>query len=229
MGRGPDAQSETKISVTRNAPLRVGLPKGRLVAQSRALASRLGVDLHSRRYSGTANGFDIRLVKMRDIPQLLTDGILDAGVAPDEWVAEAGDRSHRVQRLCWYHAKICVIGRAGHRGGGTPTVATEYPLLAAAHFAACGIDVSIRTIHGSAEAYVPDLADFIVDCVETGETIVANSLRILDEIMACDVHVVVRPAARHDERLRSLIDAAMRVGGVSCPVSVAGGSEALVS
>ena len=191
----------------------MGLPKGRFWGHSAALLSKLGmIEPTERRYKMNAGeALQIRLLKVRDIPELVRQGIIDVGVAPDEWIEESGEGIERVASLGGYQSRLCLLSSIYREGiqelppGQMVTLVTEFPNVAQKHFARAEHKVKIITVHGSAEALVPGIADFAVDCVETGSTAAANDLIVVNEIFRCDVHIITRPHATRRTELQRLL------------------------
>jgi ATP phosphoribosyltransferase len=195
-------------------PLELALPKGRLLEQSRQVLARLGVsELSSRRYRyETPSGTLVRLVKMQDVPLLVASGVIDLGVAPDEWIEESGVAVARLARLGWYRARIAVAAPAGADARpaarrGPLRVATEYPALARRLLPPSPAGYRVCRVSGSAEAFPPEHADLIVDCVETGETLGANGLVEVATLLECDVHLIGREGAADGEAGREVLKA----------------------
>jgi ATP phosphoribosyltransferase len=198
----------------------IALPKGRLASFSYQLLEELGAPHQERRYRYHCQAAELeaRLFKIRDIARMVGDGIVPLGIAPDEWIAESSANVTRVMPLCWYHASIALIGQdlaiaerdelegfAESQVHGK--VSTEYPNIAARYLSQTGKDLDVMTVTGSAEAFVPGLADFAIDCVETGQTLRENGLVVMDTIMNCDVHLIASTQAYVAGELERQIDA----------------------
>jgi ATP phosphoribosyltransferase len=107
-----------------------------------------------------------------------------------------------------------VVAQPGDAGplarGVAPRVATKYVALAGRHFARRGLPVEIIELHGSIEvAPSLGLSDLIVDVVETGETLRANGLVVVEDVLQVSARFIVNRVALklHAERLRRLISA----------------------
>jgi ATP phosphoribosyltransferase len=177
------------------------LPKAGLLRASLDLLSASGLSCDDRVYrQELADGeICLRLLRLRDIPNLVSAGQVDIGIAPEEWIRETGSKVLRLERLGWYEGTVSLIGPER-----TPlldlqferwpriSVATEYPRLATTFLSEHGIDHEILGIHGAAEGYIPDLADTVVDFVETGETMRRHGLVEVAQILECEVHLIAR-------------------------------------
>ncbi|WP_331757838.1 ATP phosphoribosyltransferase (plasmid) [Nocardia sp. NBC_01377] len=174
--------------------IRVALPGGRLSSQSRHLLTQLvpGARTDTRRYAFTRGdgALEVLLLKVPDIPTAVERGHVDVAVASDEWIAETGCEIRVLDPLCWYHVTISLLAPQHHTvaTGGTYSVATPYPRLAARLLPATA---SITTIAGAVEAYPGRFTDTALDCVETGGTAAANGLVVVRELMRADVRIVV--------------------------------------
>jgi ATP phosphoribosyltransferase len=177
--------------------MRIGLPKGRFEAVSRGILAALGVvDPTAPTLRFRCGPDDVLLLKAKDIPGLVAAGVLDAGVAPSEWVAELGAGCAVHGRVPGYQARIALLEpRTGRPPGDRGVrVATEFPALARRHLPAR--DLTIIEVHGSTEAFAPDLAHAVVDCVETGMTAARHGLREVRTLQECCLQVVSADPAR---------------------------------
>jgi ATP phosphoribosyltransferase len=174
----------------REAPPRIGLPKGRLRRYTLFSLEALGaaaVATDRMQVQSPAGPVEVWMLKARDIPFLVRDGMLDAGLAPIEWIVEAGDSIQAVETVEWYPARICLIaptafdlGEAKRHGA---RIVTEYPALTKAFCERAGIPGEVVRVHGSSEAMVPGLADAAVETVETG---------VMSKAYGLKEHAVVR-------------------------------------
>jgi ATP phosphoribosyltransferase len=144
-----------------------------------------------------------KLLKPRDIPSLVDAGTMDAGFVADEWGLECEANVVNLVEIPNYHVRIATIVEQGAIAPSLSAlaasvgerrqlqVASEFPRLTRRSLKSLGIHRhELRAISGSAEAYAPELADVIVDCVESGATVKANGLKFLEVICQCEVHFV---------------------------------------
>ena len=199
--------------------LRLALPKARLLDRSRALLAALGVagDPRVYRYQRADQRIHVWLVRMRDVPMLLENGDVDLGVAPDEWIENGSGTLVRLERLGWYNARLALLAEAGARVARDPVekwgpirVATEYPRVASRFLRTRGVAHEILGVHGSAEAFVPSIADVVVDVIETGRTMARHGLTEIAPVLDCDVHLLARPDLPEDPALAALVDTVRR-------------------
>ncbi|MFJ2786146.1 MULTISPECIES: hypothetical protein [unclassified Streptomyces] len=176
--------------------LRTGLPKGRLLPRSEAAVVS---------YDETAPDVPAhhRFLRMPDIPDLVAEGLLDVGIAGEEWLVDSGADVVRVAPLGWYHVRICALRLPGGAPPAGPVrVVSEYPHIAR-DFARArwGEDHTVRTVRGSVEHYLPDLADVAVECVETGESMRRRGLVATETLFSADVWMVCSRETAHDDEV----------------------------
>lgn len=165
--------------------IRIGLPKGRMAAESARFCDALGVQIRPGvlRYVTTVGGLDVSvlLVKAPDVARLLRRNLLDLGLTGDEWLMETGAPPDRRCFEGWsYVASVCLLMAKDdpRPPQSIRTVATPYPNLARRLLSGLAPDAEIMPVSGSSEALVPDIADACLDLVETGTSAALNSLVI---------------------------------------------------
>jgi ATP phosphoribosyltransferase len=213
------------MSVAQDRSVRLGLPKGRLLATSERVLDALGLSKPSpSTYRMVAPGLTVWLLKMRDIPALVAAGALDVGIAPDEWIEECGDGCERLARLDGYRARISLLV-PGERsapldGAAALRVATEFPNVTRRHLDGRVAKLDVVEVHGSCEAYPLELADAVVDCVESGATAQRHGLEEREPLLECGLHLIAGPHVRgsraHREvaaRIASALPAGAEPGG----------------
>jgi ATP phosphoribosyltransferase len=182
--------------------MRVGTPKGRFAGFSHRVLEHLEVDTHA---TGALRLLGLRdqawLLKARDIPGMVAAGMLEIGLAPLEWVEELGTGCEVVGRVGGYDARISLlVPSSPPPPGRVLRVATEFPVLAARCFAEHDGPLEIIEVHGSTEALPPELADVVVDCVETGATAKSHGLAEQRVVLECAMVVVVAENAGDEVR-----------------------------
>jgi len=173
--------------------LRIGLPsKGRLAEVSAQLLNEAGLNFRRPERSLFARCRDmpveVTFLRTDDIPVLCAEGAIDLGVTGADLVAESGaSLVHRLDlgigscrlALCVAEGSDVADPRqlAGRR------IATSFPRITRDWLAARGVTAHFVELSGSVEIMIQlEVADAIVDLVETGSTLAANRLRVLDEI-----------------------------------------------
>ena len=205
-------------------PLRIALPKGRMMEEALALFGAMGAGLDpaardSRRLIlPSADGrFEFLPVKSGDVPVYVEAGVADAGVAGLDVLDEAGPDVLRPLDLGFGGCRLAVAGPRGAPypglpGGRTPRVATKYVESARRFFAGRGVQVELVRISGSVElAPLLGLSDWIVDLVQTGRTLDENGLVVFEEIGASTARLIVNRAShklRLEEHQRLIADRA---------------------
>lgn len=173
--------------------LRIGIPsKGRLSELATDLLKEAGLQFRrqDRALFARVRGLDIDLTFLRtdDIPTLCAEGAIDMGITGSDLVAEAGADTETALRLGVGHCRlaICVpedapVKTAKDLDG--QRLATSFPRLTDRYFQSHGAKTHLVSLSGSVEVMIQlGVAQAIVDLVETGSTLAANRLRILDEI-----------------------------------------------
>ncbi len=178
-------------------PLRFGLPKGSLEQSTIDLLSRAGfhVQSSSRGYKPYINDpeLDARLVRPQEMSRYVAQGFLDFGITGKDWIQEGG---HVVQVLCdlAYSKATSLPARwvvAVPEDSPMKTVkdlqgkriATELVETTKRYLADHNVTAEIEFSWGATEVKVPELVDAIVDLTETGSSLRANKLRIIDTII----------------------------------------------
>jgi ATP phosphoribosyltransferase len=202
----------------------LALAKGRIFEETLPLLTAAGIEPvedaeASRKLILATRRPDLRLILVRaaDVPTYVQYGAADLGVAGRDILAEhAGQGLYQPLDLGIAKCKMVVAAPEGFdyaaavRKGARLRVATKYILTAREHFAAKGVQVDLIRLYGSMElAPLVGLADAIVDLVDTGNTLKANRLRVVEEIMPVSSRLIVNPASLKLKRetLSPLIDA----------------------
>ncbi|MFI5210435.1 MAG: ATP phosphoribosyltransferase, partial [Gemmatimonadales bacterium] len=176
------------------APLRIALAKGRLHDPALELFARAGIRLTGdpgRRLllDSTAPNLQFLVVKPADVPVYVESGAADFGVTGSDVLRETEPDVLEPLELGFGRCRLTVATPAGAPypslpGGMTAKVATKYPRLARAHFGARGRPVDIIEVTGSVEvAPLLGLAHWIVDLVDTGNTLRANGLEERETVL----------------------------------------------
>ena len=202
----------------------LALAKGRIYEETLPLLSAAGIapleDAEaSRKLILATRRADLRLILVRaaDVPTYVQYGAADLGVAGRDLLAEHGGQG-LYQPLDLGIAKCRMVVAvpegfdygAAVKQGARLRVATKYIRTAREHFAAKGVHVDLIKLYGSMElAPLVGLADAIVDLVDTGNTLRANRLRVVEEILAVSSRLIVNPASLKLKReaLAPLIEA----------------------
>ena len=200
----------------------LALAKGRIFEETLPLLAAAGIrprgDPDGRKLilETDRQGLRLLLVRAADVPTYVQYGAADLGVAGRDLLAEHGGQG-LYQPLDLGIAKCRMVVAvpdgfdyaAAVRQGARLRVATKYIGTAREHFAAKGVHVDLIKLYGSMElAPLTGLADAIVDLVDTGNTLAANRLTAVEDIMPVSSRLIVNPASLKLKRaeLAPLID-----------------------
>ena len=198
----------------------IALAKGRLAEQALTLLEGMGIDCTEPRNPGrqlvlwdAKSNLRFILVKPSDVPVYVDHGVADLGVVGKDTLLEAGRPLYEVLDLGFGACKLCIAGYAdGSNASATRAtfrVATKYPSIARNYYAAKGQTIEIIELHGSVElGPVIGLSDVILDIVESGSTLRANGLTVLEDVCDVSARLVVNRVSLKTkrQRIREIID-----------------------
>jgi ATP phosphoribosyltransferase len=202
----------------------LALSKGRIFEETLPLLRAAGIEVaedpeKSRKLIIGTNRPDVRVVLVRasDVPTYVQYGGADLGVTgKDTLIEHGGSGLYQPLDLRIAKCRMSVATRADFdyanavKQGSRIRVATKYTLTACQHFSDKGVHVDVIKLYGSMElAPLTGLADAIVDLVSSGNTLKANHLVEVEEIMQISARLVVNQAALKLKRepIRAIIDA----------------------
>ncbi|MEH6591717.1 MAG: ATP phosphoribosyltransferase [Halioglobus sp.] len=185
--------------------LTMALTKGRILKETLPLLARAGIkpleDVHSsRKLIFQTNRPELQMVIIRgtDVPTYVRHGAADLGVVGKDILLEQGaDGLYEPLDLGIGRCRLMTAGPANWTGSGARVrVATKFTNIARRHFAERGVHADLIKLYGAMElAPLMDLADLIVDIVETGNTLRANGMEPMDEIATVSSRLVVNKAS----------------------------------
>jgi ATP phosphoribosyltransferase len=206
--------------------LRLGIPKGSLEQSTVQLFQRAGFTIHvsTRSYFPTIDDPEIEcmLIRAQEMARYVTDGVLDAGLTGLDWVREhqlghpdetpvepVADLIYAKQsfgKVRWVLAapEDSPFKTAEDLNG--KRIATELVRVTRDYFAQKGLTVDVEFSWGATEVKPPVLADAIVEATETGSTLRANRLRILDTVTESNTQLIANPRALADPWKRTKIE-----------------------
>ncbi len=218
--------------------LRLGIPKGSLQDATVRLFERAGFSLYvsSRSYFPTIDDPEIEclLIRAQEMARYVADGVVDAGLTGQDWIAEhyaaTGNGVVSITNLVYSKQSFgtvrWVLAAPEESKFRTPqdlegaTIATELVRVTEAYFQRLGINVNVEFSWGATEVKPPLLADAIVEATETGSTLRANRLRILDTVIESNTQLIASTAAVSDkwkqtkiENIALLLKAALEAQG----------------
>ena len=201
--------------------LKLGIPKGSLEESTLALFKKSGwtISTRSRNYFPQINDSEmsVSLCRPQEMPMYIADGVLDAGLTGKDWILENQAEVHVVADLIYSKASNrparWVLAVAGDSPYKKPEdlagkrIATEIMGLTQRYFADRNVPVKVSYSWGATEAKVVEgLADAIVEVTETGATIRANGLRIIDEVLVTNTQLIASREAWADPWKRRKIE-----------------------
>ncbi len=188
-----------------NRPMTLALTKGRILKETLPLLAQAGIEplddmASSRKLVFETSREDLRLVVIRgtDVPTYVRHGAADLGVVGKDILLEHGAEGlYEPLDLGIARCRLMTAGPVGWQPDGARIrVATKFTNIARRHFARQGVHAEVIKLYGAMElAPMMDLADLIVDIVDTGNTLRANGMEPLEEIAAVSSRLVVNKAA----------------------------------
>ena len=186
--------------------LTIALTKGRIFSETLPLLAEAGVSPlesvdESRKliFPTTMDGVSLVILRGSDVPTYVRHGAADVGVVGKDLLMESGDEGlYEVLDLEIARCRLMSAGtgqaRAGH--AAKIRVATKFVNVARAHYSSRGIQPNIIRLYGTMElAPIMDLADEIVDIVDTGNTLMANGMQPLEHIADISSRLIVNKAS----------------------------------
>lgn len=200
--------------------LKLGLPKGSLQEATFALFDKAGYSfkVSSRSYQPVVDDETIEpiLLRPQEIPMYVHQGVIDAGLTGKDWITDSGAIVHEICELRYSKLTdnpIRVV-LAVHKDSPVESVkdlqgkriATEYVRLAERYLAENGVSAAVEFSWGADEVKVPTLVDAIVVNTETGNSLRAHNLRIVDTLLTSTTRLIASQAAMDDEWKRTKIE-----------------------
>jgi len=220
------ALRRSRLGRSRLMTLKLGIPKGSLEQSTVDLFRRAGYQLivSSRSYFPTIDDPEMScmLIRAQEMARYVADGVLDAGLTGLDWVREhelghpeqpplipVADLVYAKQSfgtVRWVLAAPDDSPFRTARDFEGRRIATELVRVTRDYFTRQGVSVDVEFSWGATEVKPPVLADGIVEATETGSTLRANRLRILDTILESRTQLVANAAALADPRKREKIE-----------------------
>lgn len=202
--------------------LRIGLPKGSLQEATFTMFKKAGWDFSasSRSYTPSCDDdeIDALLVRPQEMSRYVLDGILDCGLTGKDWIVDCGADGDVVEVADLQYSKVSLrpirIVVAVEDSSPFQTVkdlqgkriATEYMNLTKRWLEQNGVTANVEFSWGACEMKVPELADAIVVNTETGSSLRANNLRIMEEILQSTPRLIANKTAWADPWKRNKIE-----------------------
>jgi ATP phosphoribosyltransferase len=204
--------------------LRLVIPKGSLEEQTLRLFEAADLTVRrgsSRDYHGRIDDERIdrvSLLRPQEIPTYVQDGLFDIGITGQDWIAETAADVEILASLSYAksgtgHGTKVVLAvpnehpanNAGEIPAGT-RISTEFLHVTERYFAELGIPVKVVWSFGATEAKVPEIVDAIVDITETGSTLRAHGMKIIETLLESEPVLVANREAAADPVKRAAMD-----------------------
>jgi len=200
--------------------LKLGIPKGSLEEATVKLFAKAGyqIKISSRSYFPSIDDDEIEcmLIRAQEIARYVADGVLDAGLTGKDWIMENRVEVEDIADLVYSKTSArpvrwvlavpndsdiqSVKDLEGKR------IATEAVNMTTDYLKKNGVTASVEFSWGATEVKPPKLADAIVEVTETGNSLRANNLRIVDTIMESNTKFIMNKTAYQDEWKRNKVD-----------------------
>ncbi len=203
--------------------LRLGLPKGSLQDSTLQLFARAGwrITVNSRSYFPAIDDTEIAcmLVRAQEMARYVESGALDAGITGRDWVLETGADVAEVAEMLYSKVSLRPVrwvlavpedaSVQSVRDLEGKVIATEVVNHTKKYLARHNVNARVEFSWGATEVKVPQLADAIVEVTETGSSLRANRLRIVDTVLESRTVFIANPAAAADpwkkEKIANLV------------------------
>jgi ATP phosphoribosyltransferase len=200
--------------------LKLGLPKGSLQDATFALFQRAGYNftVSSRSYFPVTDDEEIQamLVRAQEVARYVEEGVFDAGLTGKDWILENGADVVEVLDLCYSKQSMrpCRWVLAVPEASPVKSVkdlqgkriATEVVKITRDYLARHGVEAEVEFSWGATEVKAPDLVEAIVEITETGSSLRANKLRIVDEVLTTTPRFIANKDAWKDDWKRRKIE-----------------------
>jgi ATP phosphoribosyltransferase len=204
--------------------LRLVIPKGSLEQQTLRLFEE--ADLRVRRgsdrdYHGTIDDERIErvsLLRPQEIPTYVQDGLFDLGITGQDWIAETEADVEVLTSLSYaksgtgHGTNVVLAVPTDHPANSArempagSRISTEFERMTRRYFEDLGIGVHVVWSFGATEAKVPEIVDAIVDITETGSTLRAHGMKIIETLMTSEPVLVANREAVADPAKRRAMD-----------------------
>jgi ATP phosphoribosyltransferase len=207
--------------------LKLGIPKGSLQDATIQLFARAGFNIYAsaRSYFPAIDDpeIDCMLIRAQEMARYVADGVLDGGLTGQDWIAEhaaangsttggvtpLADLIYAKQSFGKVRWVLAVPEESGYQSARDlegATIATELVRATQAYFARQGVRVNVEFSWGATEVKAPRLADAIVEVTETGSSLRANRLRIIDTVLESNTQLIGNPTALSDPWKRTKLE-----------------------
>ena len=200
--------------------LKLGIPKGSLEEATVNLFAKAGyrIKISSRSYFPSIDDDEIEcmLIRAQEIARYVTDGVLDAGLTGKDWVQENRADVEEIADLVYSKASSRPVRWVLAVPNDSPIksvkdlqgkrIATEVVKMTEDYLKKHGVTASIEFSWGATEVKPPKLADAIVEVTETGNSLRANNLRIVETLMESNTKFIMNKESFKDEWKKNKVD-----------------------
>src|SRR5271155_1063532 len=200
--------------------LKLGIPKGSLENATIDLFRRAGFQIttSSRSYFPAIDDPEIEcmLIRAQEMARYVEDGVLDAGLTGRDWVAESDAKVETVADLIYAKQSFGKVRWVLAVPDASPfksvkdlegkVIATELVSATKRYLAANGVSAKVEFSWGATEVKPPELADAIVEVTETGSSLRANKLRIIETVLESNTQLIANSAAWKDSWKRGKLE-----------------------
>src|SRR6266849_3936126 len=200
--------------------LKLGIPKGSLENATVELFRRAGfqITINSRSYFPAIDDPEIEcmLIRAQEMARYVEDGVLDAGLTGSDWVEENEAKVENVADLIYAKQSFGKVRWVLAVPESSPVqsvkdlegkvIATELVAATRRYLERNGVTAKVEFSWGATEVKPPTLADAIVEVTETGSSLRANRLRIIETLMESETQLIANKTAYKDEWKRKKID-----------------------
>lgn len=200
--------------------LKLGIPKGSLEEATVNLFAKAGyqIKISSRSYFPSIDDDEIEcmLIRAQEIARYVADGVLDAGLTGKDWIQENRVEVEEIADLVYSKASSRPVRWVLAVPNDSPIksvkdlqgkrIATEAVNMTADYLKKHGVTASVEFSWGATEVKPPKLADAIVEITETGSSLRANNLRIVDTLMESNTKFIMNKDSFKDEWKKNKVD-----------------------
>ena len=200
--------------------LKLGIPKGSLEEATVKLFGKAGynIKIKSRSYFPSIDDDEIEcmLIRAQEIPRYVADGVLDAGLSGKDWIQENRVDVVEIANLVYSKASTRPVRWVLCGPNDSPIksvkelqgkrIATEAVNMTVDYLKKHGVTANVEFSWGATEVKAPKLVDAIVEITETGNSLRANNLRIVDTIMESNTQFIMNKEAYKDEWKKNKVD-----------------------
>jgi ATP phosphoribosyltransferase len=200
--------------------LKLGIPKGSLEEATVNLFAKAGyrIKISSRSYFPSIDDDEIEcmLIRAQEIARYVADGVLDAGLTGKDWVQENRVDVEEIADLIYSKASSRPVRWVLAVPNDSPIksvkdlqgkrIATEVVSMTEDYLKKHGVTASVEFSWGATEVKPPKLADAIVEVTETGNSLRANNLRIVETLMESNTKFIMNKDSFKDEWKKNKVD-----------------------